>query len=1532
MAQDLTGLNSLRQALTPYEDVKFELNLNRHPKAHKNKSLIYAENMKLSNDGSVLENEEDFVINNTIKTLLSSYYSNNFEIIHIIPCNTELVLFVREANSNNFQIWRYREKTDNYRENISIFYDKEIPYNGGEFSGTFTYTSNDSLIIAFCEYPIERSRDFMSPMMTINLGTHTKGRINADGYTWDSTIGEFNDRNLEPYKLPICPEVRLPQINNVRNIKGNSYIGTYYVYIRYKINKYDYTQWFSIGYPIVNEFKQNTILHKKVTTNKLNKEDGDYEDLIGANPTIKIKTLRSYINKDRDLINSCINLNINHKNILYEFCQIGFICISKTYTKYFITSDLELKNVINVSTDINKIKEEVFNTNIYENYYNVKNIINKNNKLYISNYRTKNDKNIDTSDIAILLKKGDIIKNENIEDFTIKINEYTFNKSSLEKSHYETRLIITDKLSGTSTRFIYENVTVKFVNFALFLKSNGLESYLNGDRIKLYYFRDGDKYSEVINVKDFEISVTEITIAKDVLWSGGKTMKIVTWKGNSGAVYSNYKQGPYAGDNLLAEFYYTSGTNVSQLYVLDSSNMEYLMDFGDETLLNKINIPTDKLNIEDYLYNNVYYYNFIDNTINNNILTGLCKGEVYDFYIHFIDKYGHITDGYKIENKDERFEAYFNKPVSNTFIETAYKVCFHVAGSYTYVIPADFKIFKLTSRGLQVNVEDWFIRRIEAIGTGTPIVKLSDTKIIGGVLTGVPTYVNNLSSKESGISDEIISVLEDLKYLPQEELLELTYGDIFDIQPIIYEGDNKEYKDLYRFIPYYNSKNELFFKVPKLSSFRNELDGEIADTQLGIFVWIDLKKYKDYVSYFITHKKLEKIYTLDGFGNEHQLNNIILNDKFESGNIIKRYMITSDIWDILNPKCVLQEDIIHKEKYYCYVNLLNKLAYAEDAQLNRNQRQTTLYLSDNIVDFKGDVLHKDSDVEKDIYAVYYLEILNLTKDRYLNNKNLYRLGNILDGNYYDYNGSTTILEGLNGIYDKHVTIKYGARDNGVVNIVSSSGEGSYGEVYLYENFGFNADENLGLYLSAPARYHKIPSKTSSNNGDVIVWKPNGIIGTDIFYRVIETLNLFNYKITNIYDTWINFYNKFDPNSDYLNEFNRTIYRSQVISDEGRTNNWRWFENDAYKNIEENKGNIVNLLPIGNYLYVHTEHSLYAFSEDNTLSMNNQNLQVATPDIFDTEYKEVFISKLGYGGIQDKHAWVSGQFGYMWYNNDTKQIFKVYGNSMDIISKDIQEFLENQNIKYVRFANDIKNNRVLINIRIKNDDDNQDIHPEKMYKDYVLSYNILSKTFISFHDYSFDKTYNTKLELYFLQNKNTEIHQFIEDVYGFKLNEEKRYYKAYFILNPYYREIKYLETLIYKLRKRKVKNHRYISSFSMGDFVNYPVEKTLLPYPGQSIRVFNDLVDTIWNSAGTVEPVTNMPNNEIQNYNEPYWDLGNWNFNYLRDTQRYPNNIFGSSPEARLFGNYFVIAFNFGHVTELIEFESLDTNLTQDKNL
>lgn len=1475
MAQDLTGLNSLRQALTPYEDVKFELNLNRHPKAHKNKSIIYAENMKLSKDGAVLENEESIEVNVTINDALKDAYQNRYTIIHIIPCNTELVLFVKDSDKNTFDIWRYREKTNKYVEKIARFYKEGIVYNGGKFSGTFTYTSNDSLIIAFCEYD-SRDSTIMNPMMTINLGTFTKGNLSPDGvgprrHDWISSLGEFTDRTLNPYKLPICPEVSLPQITNVTNIKGNSYIGTYYVYIRYKINKYDYTQWFNIGYPIINEYKQESIIHQKITVNDENKSDNNEEDLLGSYKTTKEVKLSIYTNQDKDLINNSINIKLNHINKLYDYCQIGFICISKTYTKYFVSSDLILNTNIEISTNIDNLKEEIFNTNLYENYYNVKNIINKNNKLYISNYLTTNNKNINVDDINLSLQKGIVVKNEYKENDKITIGGIEFDEKEILSYYYTT---ITKYINDD---YEEEILNVKLISLPYFLKINNLDSDITSKLVTLY-----NETTNIFNINELYIGVVKTIISGEVNDTNSDSTEYLIRILDKYEIDNPVSMGGLIRDNF--EFFRNSaisGKNASfenrDLYLNFVTEQQEIISTLNLNDIRSTLVLSEDIYPENYLKNKIYYYNRLDNYINNNIISSLCQGEVYDFYIHFIDKYGYITDGYRLKNKN----------ILTAEIKSGEKkeVCFIKYDDGIYIINAQDNIFIKDENNnyiINLNVDN---------------IRLLDNYVITPKDCDITVNIDNTANPLIYI-ENIKKLLEELLKLPEYYLNNLVFGDIFDYHP------ESITDDIY-FLNYINSQNKNYFKIPRLISN----DGDI---QLGLKVEIgDITDYGDYVSYFISYKKLEKTYVLNGFGTKHQLNNIILNNKFKSGNIIKLYNIKDKVnWDVdLYDKCVLQNNIILKNEYNLYVNLLNNIAYAQDAQLNRDNRQTTLYLSDNISEF-ANLPEDNENILRDILGVKYLEILNLDKNKYINNTKLYRLGNI------EYM-SCIINNGLNGKYDKDLSIRYGNENNGVCNILSNNGLGSYGDVCIYEIFSFKEFDELGLYLSEKPKFHDIYVTNIDYQGNESKYKK----GKDVFYEVINTLNCFNYKISNVYDTWINFYNVFDEDNDFLKEFNRTIYRSAVISDEGRTNNWRWFENDAYKNIEENKGNITNLLAIGNYLYVHTEHSLFAFSEDNTLSMNNQNLQVATPDIFDTEYKEVFITKLGYGGLQDKNAWIAGQFGYIWFDGDSKKIFKVYGNSMDIISNDIQEWLENAYINQVRFASDIKNNRILIFFNIWDHDEND--------VDVTISYNILFKSFISFHNFTWYNSYNTKNNLYYLFANNT-ISQYNEGNYGMNINN-KKIYTVSFIVNPYYREIKYLEHITFKLRQRNIRN--IDNSFGIiADCAQFPVEKDLLPFQPESIRVYNDLVDTNIIFCDSIDKDTGMPKNNVENYQTPYWDLGNWNFSFLRDVEHYPESEYSDNYCSRLFGNYFVITFDFGYVDTLIEFENLEVRLTKDKEL
>ena len=118
-------------------------------------SLVNALNIKVSEDGSCLSNEESIKENNYIKNYINNYFiSTNQEfnnIITIIPCNNELVIFATGTQDvHHIYIFRYKEKTDFQEEDIYLAYGDNLlyylKYHGGKIKGTYTYNINNDII------------------------------------------------------------------------------------------------------------------------------------------------------------------------------------------------------------------------------------------------------------------------------------------------------------------------------------------------------------------------------------------------------------------------------------------------------------------------------------------------------------------------------------------------------------------------------------------------------------------------------------------------------------------------------------------------------------------------------------------------------------------------------------------------------------------------------------------------------------------------------------------------------------------------------------------------------------------------------------------------------------------------------------------------------------------------------------------------------------------------------------------------------------------------------------------------------------------------------------------------------------------------------------------------------------------------------------------------------------------------------------------------------------------------------------------
>lgn len=342
-----------------------------------------------------------------------------------------------------------------------------------------------------------------------------------------------------------------------------------------------------------------------------------------------------------------------------------------------------------------------------------------------------------------------------------------------------------------------------------------------------------------------------------------------------------------------------------------------------------------------------------------------------------------------------------------------------------------------------------------------------------------------------------------------------------------------------------------------------------------------------------------------------------------------------------------------------------------------------------------------------------------------------------------------------------------------------------------------------------------------------------------------------------------------------------------------------------------------------------------FNRDASLKTNDKDIQLSQPDVFDIDYVEVLTSDLGYGGLQDSLSYVVDQFGYIFYNENFTHLYRFDNGKLSIIDENFYLWLQKYKPKKVRIANDKFNNRILIkfefNIPIK---DSTDI--TKAIE--VFSYNYNTNKLISSHPYIFNKAYNTETKLYLLthddSNSTHEIFSFTRNINYGNINKniinpykqsngiigDNNYFNSHLsiILNFNYDTIKFIEYIKYKVRKVK-DNHVY-------DYNYLPVERQYTPYAGDILRVYGEVPDT-----GNLDiSITDV--NEYNKWKKPYFELGNWNFNYLKDNiNKYPD--IKSANITRIYGNYIIINFVFDNKDgELIEFEDIYPVISKQRSL
>lgn len=360
-----------------------KLDLNKNYQNVDNGSLVFAKNIRVSDDYGYLTNDYGF----TESLLLNEGETSPLEgkkIVGVIPCDKEIVLFCTYSDYqriNHSVIIRLKEVDvvietgvkETRLQVVDTFDSSETQngwhYHGGKITGTYTYNVEKQLIIAVSEYDSDED----VPLKVINLDT------------WESTYSE--DKLTPAPNVPVGNLVLTDYLNGVSIPNG-----VYYFFIRFEISRNNYTNWFPVGgvYYALRREKHTIIAHQYNTL-----KDVDHHGH-GADNITKTVVSR-YINNTNKDSNISFQFELKlHNNDTYNYgkVQVGYILQKEnaSFGRIWRNFNISGKTSIKFNFDA-KFKEEIGVDNLLANsfnLYNVKHLSNYEGRLYIANYKETN--------------------------------------------------------------------------------------------------------------------------------------------------------------------------------------------------------------------------------------------------------------------------------------------------------------------------------------------------------------------------------------------------------------------------------------------------------------------------------------------------------------------------------------------------------------------------------------------------------------------------------------------------------------------------------------------------------------------------------------------------------------------------------------------------------------------------------------------------------------------------------------------------------------------------------------------------------------------------------------------------------------------------------------------------------------------------------------------------------------------------------------------------------------------------------------
>lgn len=1511
-------------------DIVKELNKDNELKDCTNGSLVHSVNMMVSKDGNYL------VTDNSIEELLTI---NNEEIVGIIPCSTELVIF-----TNASKIYRYNEK-DKVLKEVAI----EWNWEGGEVFGEYTYNVVNDLIIAISE----RNSPNKVPLKTMNL----------------DNVYENQEQTLNPV-IPFCNIEGYEYANN-----GNSiYNGVYVFFIRFFKSSNVYTNWMRIGSPIIvyNEGSVHTIVdfHNWRFGFSIQYRGGvvKIEDFYADNSEKNNRSLNLY-------------LNIYDETEEYKYYQIGYIVSTVNNENKTI---IELKKPISnrlfqVTNKHDDSYEESIDTitDTFFNLYNVKTMTNYNNRLYVANYDEEYSdvSKIDTSKIVV--------------SFQSEYGKNTTDDHTWDNISYSTRSIETNTKTNdleASPVNVLDDYYIKEDDYVGYASNEGEELEYNKKRD----FNPKNTYKVIINKGAFYTTGIAISnckvhklITKDGEYKYGLVVPIADilkqYKNDNDE--ANYVVVKYTGSaeiegatemiskknetyvvffkdriNYTSPNNYAEGKsaykgvfcNCSNLNDSNKNNTTYIYDTYESDEVNKddrwrlelAKVTNDDLSTLEVLstalnYTAPYFMISVFNLIDNNGTFASINysnikykkyaitDNVYNLFIHYIRPNGTYTDGVRINNNEE----YYANGIIIGYRKTD--------NSAVYMYPE-----------LKTRLEDV----IDRIRTDNTLKSYSEM---------THTEVQNLHNSA------FLYFTEGLrKYIPDVSIY------LCNMFPEIYSSVGSN------IAPYINSKGEILFRP-----YYKETDYITSDRSqicAGYLKFEHIPVYSEYIGYFISYEETEPIFVGKALASNN--NDLISNDVLVSSgsntNIRDIYLFTQDYQ--ATGKCEFN-----------YIKMCNLISYTYSSI---NNIIGSMFSNPTICRIKGEstdkvrlipfeykelqtpsqytngqvacikvhnsdygMIFKYNDTESSNFTSPYsdngkyalkqiVNLYNLTNDLYIKeNKKLIILTNFqyygkhctkefvnysdnlysrfANHDYYLFDnefkttregavngGATTTLNckfnefsiitihrkgaiyndsepypnsvnGPNGVFYPPMPIKnwYERNDDSLSEYDCHVGSISFKFVSRYPHFS--------RYLSEPLINRVVNFYNTDDSGNNI-WSKNE---TNIEFRYENADNLFK-----LHTAYMDFIDKEVVNYDEESLSNvaqgvykQTIRRSDVISDESRENKWSIFRPDNYKIIAENKGDIINLQGIGTYLIVHCEHSMFVIDRDSTLTTQDKDVQMFMPDTFDANYREMFTSDKGYGGIQDFDNYICNEAGYIFFDKSKRKLYRFDERKLDDLSVGMSiifdKYVKDDTI--IRLGTDKENNRLIVSFINKNNI-------------FTATYHLGLNKWISLHNWNGTKYFNTKINLYAISDNNKSV------IYKLTTTEDKLDFKDLVIANSKFPFYDGLRDIMSDNGKRQsvvdVIFTKYPETIKIINYITYSIYNKNNNYSGDYLMIY---------SPNDLSLIHNINSGDIRNhrdYTKPYYEQGRFNYNYFRSIIDFP---FFDNPVDKLSGNITVPNYN-----------------------